>query len=891
MNRRGKSLKRNKITKFKKLMVATLLLFFTFSFLFFDIHEASAGTLINPETSDFQNFQAGTNSASGTVAGQPLTYSFWQVNGGKRWYKTGDISFGTEGIKYFSTLGIPSSLPTGNQTINGDVTLFKTDDGTVVWNKTQSVAYSPSGSGVVTPPTPSGPTTFVNVRIMGGLVTIEDEDTVEASHQTWFEYLDARLAGGDEGVVILEDESGSTREELKTQWVLSTVTINGQEYNMIRLQNNSVDLKPNTKYKMTYFVDKSVANSAVGTGHSSGGSGFFANAFSDWVVRAGIEFSINDSGITTIHTSGLAQESPVSGQNINSGEDFYIPMMIEKVGVFEKAMRSAIIWISSALATGIKAAGNMIDWALRQTSDFGENDGLETVWKTTRNVSLSLLTLGLLIIAFANILSINLDNYGLARMLPKLIIGIILVFLSYFIPLALMNFTNALQALLKGSLDSAVASVSATGVAGDSISIANMFSDNPGLNLLNAGNAIFQVFFIVLLMVFIFLVALWLVLILIVRRAILMLLIAVAPIAFICNILPFTEKYYTEWWSRFWKWLLIGPMIMLLYGLSGIFLAAGFVGARFGESDLANTDSWIWLIATAVLIFLAASVPLKMGNEVYGQISKVGGKAAGATGLKARYNAFNESRKQYGKLKAQDDANKFRAGLAKRGKIGQIAAGTRGVFSKDDEVAKRVNAEIFKNYSKEKKEEALAEMGGANADFSDPRVLALLEDIASSVDVRHQNSATKEALATAVALGSGDNPAVASLQGVSQKLSQNSDKEASMTLYSHATDPANNYFNNIVGRSAAAADELEKNAVKVAAKKTFFERGKSEISVLKTAETRASATGGAQLAQQTRLVDRESIRDRDTNAARNQKSGPKTISEQDDELVNGNYYA
>lgn len=420
---------------------------------------------------------------------------------------------------------------------------------------------------------------------------------------------------------------------------------------------------------------------------------------------------------------------------------------------FEEAIKKAIIMVGNSISWFITMVTGWINHFIDASADI-DNTVLQAIWKSSRDIVLGLLTLAILIIAFANILNIQLDQYGLPRMMPKLIIGIVMVYFSYFISIFLLQFTQALQRLM-------IDSMSGAGLATSEVSTLAIGGGNFMEGVLNTGTLIIQAIILLLLMLFLLLVFIWLMFILMVRRAMLLILIAVVPIAFAANILPFTEKYTSMWWKNFWKWSLMGPAIVFMLLLANNFITIGWLGSHT-SFDSAYVDSWIYLIVYGVLIFLAGYVPLSLGKEIYNKVGaqKVPGAISKKTGLKDALAGRQTS------IAARDKARgeRLRSSIALSGKgadsrVRRFMAGVDKDQAREIESA-RVN-EIVSNFEKQditKKDaqkryllaegderKALARLQSKNGWFDDSDVDSIRrfsEDFAADAYVR--NNAPKE---------------------------------------------------------------------------------------------------------------------------------------------------
>jgi len=556
----------------------------------------------------------------------------------------------------------------------------------------------------------------------------------------------------------------------------------------------------------------------------------FKDFFEDWGIE---ETDYVFEGSTYVEFDRL-------GTMISGNPDLYLTYTSITVNVFDEAMKRALLMMGETISDFMGKVSAWIDAALIESTDI-DTAIQRNITKNIRNLSMSLLTLALIIIAFANIL--NLQSLNISKMIPKLVIGVVMTYFSYLISIFLLEFMNALQKLIL------------SGVANNPLSEIKLGINDylPSSAISGAFGVIEkipQAIIVLILLICVLLVFVWVWIVLIVRKAMLMILVALSPIAFIAMILPFTEKYYKQWWASFWKWAFMGPAIMLMMYLATQFFAA-WGATAITATGLDDSSDWIYLIVFAVFVYLAAAIPMKMGNEIYGAIQKVGGKVAGATGLKARYEGVRDASKAYSRIKAGKDVNTIRNLLdTKGGQLGKIVAGSRGVFSRDEEVATGVQRELVKDFDQPKLEEELAKvtMNGTQ-NFSDPRAIALLEKISKEIHTGSLNDASKKALGIAVAQGSGLNPTVKSLQSVARNLEANPNKDSSQALYLHAANG-----NAATGFAAYAAalgpsfQELEKSAVKKASSKSPMEFSKDDDKTTEAA-MHSNNADNAQLAQ------------------------------------------
>jgi hypothetical protein len=610
MNRRGKSLKKNKKYIFKKAIS-----YITLGLIFFSLFLGA--TVSFPKE---------------VLAAEPLEHKFQfssdykkiittELNGSKGRYEYTLLEKGGEPACYGGLLG-----PTGEPVVLG-----AGEDCWFVYKSSPWMTWDDGGLFILF--------TFDPTKVKGrqayqgelaynsivGLLRKSFGDIIVYGHGT---SADAKVSGS----VLMKDEGG-TEQQVNEKVNVKITSGSGVEMSVSTDNNGNyaVFLACGDTYSLVVNQDTTPALLKIYQGIAGAYAGSTTKTY------------LKGEAILDLTIPDCKTKSPY--------EDVDIVVQEIELSYFEVAMINAINSVLSMITYGLREGSQWIHNALIKGNDVESSYGAIEVWKTTRNVSISLLTLALIIIAFANILSINLDQYGLTRALPKLIIAILMAFFSYFIASFLLDMMSAFQALLIEQ-------------AGGQYFQLSMESNSIINSSANAVARIPELIFLVILALGLLLAVLWLLLVLVVRNAMIFILVAVAPIAFIASALPFTEKYYKQWWGAFWKWGFIGPGIAFM-----LWLMSSFLGG-YTASDL--SERWFWLVAAAVMAFLAATLPLKMGGEIYGQITKHKDKLPGyKTG-----KGFIDSRKAEVDQKAKLRGQALRSKVAQSGWIGRKVAGT-----------------------------------------------------------------------------------------------------------------------------------------------------------------------------------------------------------------------
>jgi len=251
----------------------------------------------------------------------------------------------------------------------------------------------------------------------------------------------------------------------------------------------------------------------------------------------------------------------------------------------------------------------------------GASKGVYDAWSIMRNFANVAFVIAFLVIIFAQVTSIGITNYGIKRMLPRLIISAILVNISYWVCAIAIDVSNILGTSLTDLFNSLKASVNlpdagdfgASGsgwegiaggiLAGTAVAAAAIYIGLSALlpMLLAALLAIVTVFLVLAL-----------------RQALIILLVVVAPLAFVAYLLPNTETWFKKWRELFQTLLLMFPIISLIFGASA--LASKIVmGTATGDYAIA-----IKLMGAGISIIPLAITPIVM-KSAGGLLNRFGG--------------------------------------------------------------------------------------------------------------------------------------------------------------------------------------------------------------------------------------------------------------------------
>ncbi len=232
--------------------------------------------------------------------------------------------------------------------------------------------------------------------------------------------------------------------------------------------------------------------------------------------------------------------------------------------------------------------GYLRDWLQIKTVGEGgifENSNgthLYDGWSIFRNLANGLLIIVLLIIIFSQLTGYGIDNYGIKKMLPKLILMGILINLSFlFCQLAvdisnilgvgLDNMMKAIAANMNGgTAPNYTTSTIVTAVLGAIAGAGTVAGVAAGA--IGGGGVMIAIVLLLALLVALIAVLMFFVM-LSARIIIVAVFIVISPVAFALYILPNTQNLFKKWWKIFETALVIYPICGALYGASYIIKA------------------------------------------------------------------------------------------------------------------------------------------------------------------------------------------------------------------------------------------------------------------------------------------------------------------------------
>lgn len=331
-------------------------------------------------------------------------------------------------------------------------------------------------------------------------------------------------------------------------------------------------------------------------------------------------------------------------------------------------------------------------------------DGTYTAWDIFRNFANIAFVILFLVVIFSQLTGVGIDNYGIKRMLPKLIVAAILINLSYVVCQLAVDLSN----ILGNSLEMLFTNIAAQ-INESAGSPAEYFSGlvstvGTAIGLTLGGGATLVTLAPLATMGFAAIVpilmgllsaiisVLFMFVILFVRKAIAILLVAVAPVAFVAYIMPNTKKLLFD------KWLSIFKGILTVYPLAGALVGGGVLAssiivattadqAESGDAGLGTFLLYMGALLLQVVPFFflprlfrsSLNAVGNLGNAIASRGARLGQRARGAVEGSERVQDWQNRQRENAAL---GKANRTLNRLQGRADRGDLSAGQRRRFAR-----------------------------------------------------------------------------------------------------------------------------------------------------------------------------------------------------------------
>ena len=270
----------------------------------------------------------------------------------------------------------------------------------------------------------------------------------------------------------------------------------------------------------------------------------------------------------------------------------------------------------------------------------GGNSNVRDAWGTFRDMANVIFVVLLLFVIFSQLTGVGIDNYGIKRILPKMIVAAIMINLSYLICVLLVDISNILGNGLQAIFASFSSQLGEKGVIQlNALPDSEFLVDNvpqpsfnigsvlSGIGLFGAAAVMVGAIWAnpaIILSLFIgglgIVVSIFFLFVLLAaRKAAIVVLTVISPLAVAAYMLPNTKKLFDKWWNFF-------EGLLLVYPIAGLLVGAGDYISRL---LLVSTDGFImWITAMVVSVAPIFFIPSVL-KSAFAAMGKIGGMLAG----------------------------------------------------------------------------------------------------------------------------------------------------------------------------------------------------------------------------------------------------------------------
>lgn len=360
----------------------------------------------------------------------------------------------------------------------------------------------------------------------------------------------------------------------------------------------------------------------------------------------------NEGGIVGDETVPTPTPTPTPGSSEPGVKaDFDCDSLLKDNGGKIGAMQ----WILCPSLNNTAYTANWIDDITKRmleikTDRYDTNSGTFNGWGLMRNVANVAMIIFLLVIVFSQVSGYGIDNYGIKKMLPRLIVMALIINLSFYICELAIDLSNIAGVGLRNMFAS-FGGDGSSGTDGITAGLVGLFTafGTAGGPTVAAGVAAASLGWVaiviaaavLILIVVVALVTLWVMLGL--REIIVIACIILSPLAFAAFVLPNTQNLFKKWWELFKAAIIVYPICGAVAGIS--YFLRGISGDDMGMGVAGNMILFVlpylvfFLLPTLLKNALSALGKLGGALTSMGQTIKNGGRAIGQAGVKGVQNS------------------------------------------------------------------------------------------------------------------------------------------------------------------------------------------------------------------------------------------------------------
>ena len=332
-----------------------------------------------------------------------------------------------------------------------------------------------------------------------------------------------------------------------------------------------------------------------------------------------------DKGVWNTQTNVCDPKAPTTSTcNISEGVGWIVcPVSRFMAGIIDGAYAMISVMLEVPKLNTVSPA----------TKDGNIDNGLLYAWGIMRNIANVIFVIAFLIIIYSQITNVGISNYGIKKMLPKLVVAAILINVSYWICALAVDASNLLGTSLytlfrnlydqtlkaPGWLEVIGAILGGTTMTVAGVAIAAAAGVGSSGLLWMAVPAVLGAIIAVIIAA----------IILALRQGVILLLVVVSPLAFAAYLLPNTQSLFDKWRKLFTALLIFYPLFAVLFGASQL-AGSILIGAAKGNPNGAILVM-IGMLVQVIPLFASISLLKFSGGFLASVADRLQGKAGALT--------------------------------------------------------------------------------------------------------------------------------------------------------------------------------------------------------------------------------------------------------------------
>lgn len=259
------------------------------------------------------------------------------------------------------------------------------------------------------------------------------------------------------------------------------------------------------------------------------------------------------------------------------------------------------------------------------------SNGMYVAWNIMRTIANVAFVIVFLVIIYSQLTSIGVSNYGIKKLIPRLIVAAVLVNVSFYVAALAIDISNILgysvqdifvmvrKGIFHITEDNAGVLTAGSNTWGN---VAAAVLGTGGL----IGGAYYAasggIYLLMPLLIGLLLTVMLVFLILAARQAVIICLVIIAPLAFVANLLPNTEKLFDKWKDLFMTMLVFFPAFSLVFGASQLGGQLIIQNAS-NQGSVNNIVMLIFGLAVQVAPLVITPLLLKLSGGMLGKIAQI----------------------------------------------------------------------------------------------------------------------------------------------------------------------------------------------------------------------------------------------------------------------------